>query len=144
MNFPFTFSLCIFVPIFVTRKRDELSTHDSDNVSIEFEAERDLICDEFVGDNEQIDRSAYLPHWLADNDLKNSETETLPAAEEQFWLDLIQKYLEPIEPSDEEKVFDQFIHFVDNNISNVFINFFERNKFEKIYVHCVTSPYLHL
>lgn len=55
-------------------------------------------------DDEPIDRSDHLPHWLADDDLKNSETETLPAAEEQFWIDLIQKYLEPIEPTDEEKV----------------------------------------
>lgn len=44
------------------------------------------------------------PHWICDNDLKNSETETLGAAEEQFWLDLIEKYLQPIEPTDEQKV----------------------------------------
>lgn len=46
----------------------------------------------------------HLPHWLADEDLKNSETETLPLSEEQFWKDLIDKYLLPIEPSEGEKV----------------------------------------
>lgn len=45
-----------------------------------------------------------LPDWLDDNDLKNSTMETLPAQEEQFWMDLIDKYLEPIEPTEEEKV----------------------------------------
>lgn len=51
----------------------------------------------------------YLPHWLMDDDLKNSETETLPASEEQFWLDLIDKYLQPKEPTEEEKVLIQQI-----------------------------------
>lgn len=46
----------------------------------------------------------FLPHWLVDEDLKNSETETLPLSEEQFWKDLIDKYLIPIEPGEEEKV----------------------------------------
>lgn len=84
------------------RKRDEPMTHEMNNLSIiDLEGSRD----EFVSDNEPEERSDHLAHWLADDDLKNSETETLPATEEQFWLDLIQKYLLPIEPSDDEKVF---------------------------------------
>lgn len=46
----------------------------------------------------------FLPDWIDDNDLKNSPTETLGSQEEEFWVDLINKYLEPIEPTDEEKV----------------------------------------
>lgn len=45
-----------------------------------------------------------LPDWLDDNDLKNSTTETLSQQEEEFWIDLIDKYLQPIEPTEEEKV----------------------------------------
>lgn len=46
----------------------------------------------------------FLPDWIDDNDLKNSPTETLGSQEEEFWVDLISKYLEPIEPTDAEKV----------------------------------------
>lgn len=104
-------SLHSFHPILLhfwkIRKRDEPTIHDIDNLAIiDLEGQRDLIGDEFVSDNELIDRGDHFAHWLADDDLKNSETETLPAAEEQFWMDLIRKYLEPIEPTDEEKVFD--------------------------------------
>lgn len=58
-----------------------------------------------------------LPDWLDDNDLKNSTTETLSAQEEEFWIDLIEKYLEPIEPSEEEKV--------NNDRENAIANIFE-------------------
>lgn len=91
--------------VFVIRKRDELTMEDIGNLSIiDLEEQRDLMSDEYVSDNEQIGHRDYLRHWLTDDDLKNSETETLPAAEEQFWMDLIRKYLVPIEPTDEEKV----------------------------------------
>lgn len=105
-SFRYNIATSIFIIFFISnRKREEPMAHDSDNLSIiDLEGQRDSIIDEFDSDNEEIDHSHHLPHWLADDDLKNSETETLPAAEEQFWLDLIQKYLEPIEPSDEEKV----------------------------------------
>lgn len=47
----------------------------------------------------------YLPDWLCDKDLKNSHTETLSVKEDQFWIDLIEEYLKPIDKTDEEKVF---------------------------------------
>lgn len=96
-----------FFRFFSIRKRGESTLHNVDHLSIiELEGQQDLISDEFGSDHEHIDRNDHLSHWLADDDLKNSETETLPAAEEQFWLDLIRRYLEPIEPTDEEKVVD--------------------------------------
>lgn len=51
-----------------------------------------------------IEEISLLPHWLVDEDLKHSHTETLPLPEEQFWRDMIDKYLLPIEPTEEEKV----------------------------------------
>lgn len=46
----------------------------------------------------------YLPDWLCDKDLKNSHTETLSVKEDEFWIDLIETYLKPIDKTDEEKV----------------------------------------
>lgn len=48
----------------------------------------------------------YLPDWLCDKDLKHSHTETLSVKEDQFWIDLIETYLKPIDKTDEEKVID--------------------------------------
>lgn len=45
-----------------------------------------------------------LPDWIYDPDIRNGDTRTLPAAEEQFWKDLIEKYLKPIDLSDAEKL----------------------------------------
>jgi chitin synthase len=42
-------------------------------------------------------KSDLLPDWLYDSDLKDGDTETISAAEEQFWVDLIEKYLKPID-----------------------------------------------
>lgn len=36
-------------------------------------------------------QSNLLPDWIYDPDLKEGETETISAAEEQFWTDLIEK-----------------------------------------------------
>lgn len=42
-----------------------------------------------IGDSEK--QSNLLPDWLYDSDLKDGDTETISAAEEQFWTDLIEK-----------------------------------------------------
>jgi chitin synthase len=42
-------------------------------------------------------KSNLLPDWLYDPDLKDGDTETISANEEQFWVDLIEKYLTPID-----------------------------------------------
>lgn len=45
----------------------------------------------------------YLPHWQDDVDLRNGDTDTLPFAEENFWNDLINRYLKPYDVSPEDK-----------------------------------------
>ena len=35
------------------------------------------------------------PFWIDDRDLKNGTIDFLPGSEQQFWMDLIEKYLEP-------------------------------------------------
>lgn len=63
----------------------------------------------------------YLPDWLCDKDLKNSHTETLSVKEDEFWIDLIEEYLTPIEKTDEEKVLLPVIPSIqrrDHNLHN--------------------------
>ncbi|KAF8790062.1 Chitin synthase chs-2 like protein [Argiope bruennichi] len=43
------------------------------------------------------------PYWIEDKELKRGEVEYLPAAEIQFWRDLIDKYLYPIEQNKEHQ-----------------------------------------
>lgn len=45
----------------------------------------------------------YLPDWLYDVDLRTGETDTLTASEEQFWEDLIEKYLKPLDLTDKDR-----------------------------------------
>lgn len=52
---------------------------------------------------ESIENSNLLPDWLYDNDLKDGDTETISAAEEQFWVDLIEKYLKPLDMTARDK-----------------------------------------
>lgn len=51
--------------------------------------------------------SNLLPDWLYDSDLKDGDTETISAAEEQFWVDLIEKYLKPLDMTPKDKEFMQ-------------------------------------
>lgn len=48
-------------------------------------------------------QSNLLPDWLYDDDLKDGDTETISAAEEQFWVDLIEKYLKPLDMTVKDK-----------------------------------------
>lgn len=45
------------------------------------------------------------PLWLDDECLKKGEVEALSMQEEQFWNDLLEKYLYPIDEDKAEKVF---------------------------------------
>jgi chitin synthase len=52
---------------------------------------------------EKIMATNYPPDWLYDTDLKNGDTESLSSAEEQFWIDLIEKYLKPLDLQQKDK-----------------------------------------
>jgi hypothetical protein len=52
------------------------------------------------------------PDWLNDDDLRDGETDTISSSEEQFWIDLIEKYLKPYDMNEDSKVcHKQFLHF---------------------------------
>lgn len=79
-----------------------LSSDQDDDESVQSTSALDLVKSRFI---EYTNNDCnLLPDWFDDNDLKNSTTETLSTQEEEFWKKLIEKYLEPIEPSEEEKV----------------------------------------
>jgi len=44
------------------------------------------------------------PYWLSDDGLKKGEVDVLSLHEEQFWKDLLEKYLYPIDEDKAEKV----------------------------------------
>jgi chitin synthase len=44
------------------------------------------------------------PYWIEDRDLKKGEVDYISSAEAQFWKDLLEKYLHPIDDNKEEKV----------------------------------------
>lgn len=44
------------------------------------------------------------PYWLNDDGLKKGEVDVLSLQEEQFWKDLLEKYLYPIDEDKAEKV----------------------------------------
>lgn len=56
---------------------------------------------------------AYIPDWLYDSTLRNAQTDTLSVKEEEFWIDLIEKYLKPIDQNVEEEV---------NNFSTIYFS----------------------
>lgn len=57
------------------------------------------------------------PYWIEDQELKKGEVDFLSPAEIQFWKDLIDKYLYPIDANKEEQVrtFRIYIKRVPNN-----------------------------
>lgn len=80
---------------------------DDDNDD-DCESENGLEDVPLISDENEL-RKNLLSDWLYDPDLKDGETDTISAAEEQFWVDLIEKYLTPIEmtPKDKEHVQNQ-------------------------------------
>lgn len=48
------------------------------------------------------------PYWIEDPDLKKGEVDFLSPAETQFWKDLLDKYLYPIDANKEEEVIKCF------------------------------------
>lgn len=76
------------------------------NVDEENDNDEEDIMEDIPLISESFDKNSnLLPDWLYDNDLKDGDTETISAAEEQFWTDLIEKYLKPLDMTPKDKVF---------------------------------------
>lgn len=59
------------------------------------------------------------PYWLSDEGLKKGEIDVLSMQEEQFWKDLLEKYLYPIDEDKAEKV----RNFISNAIISIALKF---------------------
>ena len=64
------------------------------------------------------------PFWIEDRDLGRGEVDYLSGAEIQFWKDLIEKYLHPLDADKDKQV--KFTVFLD------YFAFLQKNHFKKI------------
>ncbi len=53
------------------------------------------------------------PYWIEDKDLKRGEVDYLSGPEIQFWKDLIDKYLYPIDENKEQQVNEWTMTYTD-------------------------------
>ncbi|KAJ8875330.1 hypothetical protein PR048_023225 [Dryococelus australis] len=111
-------SLCLPVPIRMamdphghhTSRRRTISNNSRDNHLLslhEDPAEEDQVHDddsETVTTEPRQERDDMInPYWIEDKDLKKGEVDYISSAETQFWKDLLEKYLHPIDENKEEK-----------------------------------------
>ncbi|CAO1376539.1 unnamed protein product [Diamesa hyperborea] len=90
-----------------TRENPQDAPSDISNVDEENDHDDEDTMEDIPLITESLDKNLnLLPDWLYDDDLKDGDTETISAAEEQFWTDLIEKYLKPLDmtPKEKEKV----------------------------------------
>lgn len=78
----------------------QVSEHLSTNTDSEVELS------EQISTSDHQEESNYLinPYWLQDERLKNGKIDFLSYTEEEFWKQLIRKYLHPIENDMEKQV----------------------------------------
>ncbi|XP_063242061.1 chitin synthase chs-2 isoform X2 [Bacillus rossius redtenbacheri] len=69
-------------------EEDQIHDDDSETLTTEPRQERDDMIN---------------PYWMEDKDLKKGEVDYISSAEAQFWKDLLEKYLHPIDENKEEK-----------------------------------------
>lgn len=74
----------------VAEETDEDSVHSDSETSTVQREERDFLTN---------------PYWIDDQDLKKGEVDFLSSSEIQFWKDLIDKYLYPIDQNKEDEVY---------------------------------------
>lgn len=67
-------------------------------------SETETVTSQNSGENRDGSNFLTRPYWLSDEGLKKGEVEILSLQEEQFWKDLLEKYLYPIDEDKAEKV----------------------------------------
>jgi chitin synthase len=90
--------------------------HDHEVSRKSLSSRRSIVSNE-IGDHVS---SIYLPDWLYDEKLKKGNIDSLSSKEEQFWIDLIEKYLKPLEMSPNimvSKVYNQLRSCCFKNLS---------------------------
>ncbi|XP_043674130.1 chitin synthase chs-2 isoform X1 [Vespula pensylvanica] len=69
----------------------------------ECRSETETVTSQNSGENRDGSNFLTRPYWLSDEGLKKGEVEILSLQEEQFWKDLLEKYLYPIDEDKAEK-----------------------------------------
>ncbi|XP_047357161.1 chitin synthase chs-2 isoform X6 [Vespa velutina] len=69
----------------------------------ECHSETETVTSQNSGENREGSNFLTRPYWLSDEGLKKGEVEILSLQEEQFWKDLLEKYLYPIDEDKAEK-----------------------------------------
>jgi chitin synthase len=70
----------------------------------EGQSDTDSITSQNTEGNRDANNFPTKPYWLSDDGLKKGEVDVLSLHEEQFWKDLLEKYLYPIDEDKAEKV----------------------------------------
>lgn len=87
------------------------SDHENETYKDDEDDESDVLTQ--VSATSSQDQSSFLisPYWLQDERIRKGEVDFLSNPEEEFWKDLIGKYLRPIESDDESQVRSIQHHF---------------------------------
>nr|ARQ20736.1 chitin synthase 2 [Grapholitha molesta] len=84
----------------VPRRRSTLHLRDTHTLLEEYEEQSELSADTPREERDDL----INPYWVEDPDVKKGEVDFLSTAENQFWKDLIDTYLRPIDENKEEQV----------------------------------------
>lgn len=81
---------------------DEVKLEVSEHLNTDTESETSECI--FTNNNQEDPNYVINPYWIQDEHLKNGKIDFLSYAEEEFWRQLIKKYLHPIEIDVERQV----------------------------------------
>lgn len=81
---------------------DEVKLEVSEHLNTDTESETSECT--FTNNNQEDPNYVINPYWIQDEHLKNGKIDFLSYAEEEFWRQLIKKYLHPIEIDVERQV----------------------------------------
>lgn len=87
-----------------SRTADHLGAIGEDPAEDDDHSETETVTSQNTEGNRDGANFLTRPYWLSDEGLKKGEVDVLSLQEEQFWKDLLEKYLYPIDEDKTEKV----------------------------------------
>lgn len=91
-----------------SRTADHLGAIGEEAAEDEEVSDAESVSSQNSDDNREGSNFLTRPYWLNDEGLKKGEVDVLSLQEEQFWKDLLEKYLYPIDEDKTEKVKRRF------------------------------------
>lgn len=95
-----------------SRTADPLGAIGEDPAENEDASDTDTVTSQNSEGNRDGSNFLTRPYWLNDEGLKKGEVDVLSLQEEQFWKDLLEKYLYPIDEDKTEKVKKTIIDYI--------------------------------